>query len=54
MPEEYRYALRLPQQLAEALQRLAEREHRSLNAQIIVALERYVREEEAKQTGPAN
>jgi hypothetical protein len=37
-----RFTLRLPEELYEALKRLAEREHRSLHAQIVHILMEYI------------
>jgi len=37
-----RFTLRLPEELHEALKRLAEREHRSLHAQIVHILTEYI------------
>jgi hypothetical protein len=39
-----RFLLRLPQELYEALQVVAEREHRSINGQIVHILERFIAE----------
>ncbi len=44
-----RYLLRLPRDLHEAVQAIAEREHRSLNAQIVYILERFVAEDRGEE-----
>lgn len=40
--EETRLTVRLPRRVAEALRELAQQDRRSLNAEIVVALEQYV------------
>ncbi len=44
MPEIVRFALRVPREVYEAVQELAEEDRRSTNAQIVYILERYVAE----------
>ncbi len=46
----FRLLLRLPKELHEAIQAVAEREHRSLNAQIVHILERFIAED--REDGP--
>jgi hypothetical protein len=53
MAEIVRFALRLPPELHQALQRLARRDRRSLHGQIIYVLERYVAHEEGELEGKA-
>ena len=48
MAEIVRFALRLPPELHQALQRLARRDRRSLHGQIIYVLERYVAQAEGE------
>jgi hypothetical protein len=43
-----RFLLRIPTTLRDELQEVAEREHRSLNAQIVHILERYAEEQRAE------
>ncbi|HEY8602180.1 MAG TPA: Arc family DNA-binding protein [Thermomicrobiales bacterium] len=48
MPETVRLVLRLPEGVHEAIKAIAEREHRSLNGEIVYILERYAQEERAR------
>lgn len=46
-----RFLLRVPQDLYESLQEMAEREHRSINGQIVYILERFMTDAREDGTG---
>jgi hypothetical protein len=48
MEDEVRWTLRLPQRLRDAIKRLADRDHRSMNGQMVAALEEYVKRQERR------
>lgn len=53
MAEEVRWTLRLPWTLYDRLKALAELHHRSMNGEMVAAVEAYVRAREGGQGAPA-
>ncbi len=51
MPPTYHIAVRIPTETAERLRQLAAAEHRSINQQIVIAIEEMLRHEAARARG---